>query len=156
MFARVSELVERPTYAGFLWPTVLAVRELGGAADIRQIDVLAIKLAGLSQRQRSRMHRGSEVTEAEYRLAWARTALKGMGVLENSGRGRWRLTSLGKTMPEAHISWRLDMYLAELKETRRERTTRRSRTTPIRITRVEVPEDARAATLESLDDLPSR
>ena len=150
----MNELVELPTYAGFLWPTVLAVRERGGAADIRQIDALAIKLAGLTELQRARMHRGSDVTEAEDRLAWARTALKGMGALENIGRGRWRLTPLGKTMPEAQLSWRLDTYLAELKNTRRERTTRRSRTAPIRITRVEVPKDARAATLESLEDLP--
>jgi restriction system protein len=37
-------------------------------------------------------------TEIEYRLAWARTYLKGMGLLTNSKRGVWTLTEDGTAL----------------------------------------------------------
>ena len=150
----MSEQIELPTYVGFLWPAVLAVRELGGAADIRRIDASAVEYAGLTETQRSRRHATSWQTEAEYRLAWARTALKGMGILENIDRGTWRLTPLGKTMPESELPWRLEMYLAELRDSRRERTGRQPRTR-IGIVRVEIPKDGGATAQGSLEDLSS-
>ena len=108
-----NSAVDLPTYAGFLWPTLVALRALDGVADIRQIDKAAIEQAGLTSDQRRRMHGSTNVTEAEYRLAWARTALKGMGAVQNVGRGRWRLTQLGRTMPSTEIPCRLDAYRAE-------------------------------------------
>jgi len=39
--------------------------------------------------------KGSQ-TEVEYRLAWTRTYLKKYGILENSSRGVWALTSKGR------------------------------------------------------------
>lgn len=49
---------------------------------------------GLSDEDLAQPHgdRGSEVA---YRLAWARTYLKAVGLLDNSGRGIWSLTPLG-------------------------------------------------------------
>ncbi|HEX9517260.1 MAG TPA: winged helix-turn-helix domain-containing protein [Streptosporangiaceae bacterium] len=35
------------------------------------------------------MHNDGPETEIGYRLAWARTYLKGMGLLTNSARGVW-------------------------------------------------------------------
>lgn len=43
------------------------------------------------------------MTEIQYRLAWARTYLKGMGLLTNSERGVWSVTELGETVAEDQI-----------------------------------------------------
>jgi hypothetical protein len=133
----VEDFVELPTYVGLLWPTLLAVRELGGVAGIKQIDAKAIELASLTAAQRARMHAGGRSTEVEYRLAWARTALKGMGALENSGRAVWRVTPLGRSMPAQEIQWRLDMYLAALKDARRDGSAQRRGASAVRIGRVD-------------------
>ena len=47
---------------------------------------------------------GSSKTEVEYRLAWARTYMKKAGVLENSSRGVWSLTTRGREMEEINPS----------------------------------------------------
>jgi restriction system protein len=41
-------------------------------------------------------HPNSSRTELEYRLAWARTHLKNLGLITNSGRGVWSLTPAGQ------------------------------------------------------------
>jgi hypothetical protein len=120
-----------------------------------------MELARLTAAQRSRMHTGGRTTEAEYRLAWARTALKGMRALENVGRGIWRVTPLGRDMPPHEIDLRLDMYLAELASARRDRpSNRRPRSQSVGIVSVEPPSPAESAALAArtvlLDDLPPR
>ena len=108
-----------PTYLGLLWPTLVAMRELGNAASIHQIDTKVMDLEAFTAEQRARPHGDGRSTELEYRLAWARTALKGMGALENSSRGFWRLTPLGQRMPADEIGWRHHRYRAELNGCRR-------------------------------------
>jgi hypothetical protein len=98
----MGEDPELPSYVGLLSPTLAAVRELGGSAVIRHIDAKAIDLGGFSAAQRARMHGDGRSTELEYRLAWARTALKGMGALENPARGIWRTTA--RSVATCHLT----------------------------------------------------
>lgn len=42
------------------------------------------------------LHKDGPRSEIEYRLAWARTYLKGIGALDNPERGVWVTTALGK------------------------------------------------------------
>ena len=44
------------------------------------------------------LHHDGPGTEIGYRLAWARTYLKGMGLLTNSSRGVWALTEEGTSL----------------------------------------------------------
>jgi restriction system protein len=44
------------------------------------------------------LHHDGPGTELGYRLAWARTYLKGMGLLNNSSRGIWALTEEGTAL----------------------------------------------------------
>lgn len=83
-----------PRYFEFFNPILQALQSLGRSASIRELDNAVISLMGLSDEDLAQPHgdRGSEVA---YRLAWARTYLKAVGLLDNSGRGIWSLTPLG-------------------------------------------------------------
>jgi restriction system protein len=76
---------------------ILALEALGGSGTIEEIRDQVITLLNIpedlvSQRHRVR-DREEQRTQLEYDLAWARTALKELGYLENSARGVWALTA---------------------------------------------------------------
>lgn len=75
-------------------PTLKALHNLNGSASVSEIDEAVAAILNLSEEQINVIHRGS-VTKLHYRLAWARNYLKRFGLLENSSRGVWALTSLG-------------------------------------------------------------
>jgi restriction system protein len=79
-----------PQYHDILWPTLQAVAKLGGSASIGEILETVIKREGFSYTQQAVLQNNGPETEIGYRLAWARTYLKGMGLLANSARGIWR------------------------------------------------------------------
>jgi restriction system protein len=81
-----------PQYNEMLWPVLQAVAELGGSASIGEIVETVIKREGFSDAQQAVLHNNGPETEIGYRLAWARTYLKAMGLLTNSTRGVWALT----------------------------------------------------------------
>jgi restriction system protein len=87
-----------PQYNEMIYPTLLAVTELGGSASIGEIAETVIKRAGFSDAQQAVLHHDGPETEIGYRLAWARTHLKGMGLLANSARGVWTLTDEGTSL----------------------------------------------------------
>jgi restriction system protein len=90
--------VELPQYYDLLWPVLRAVAELGGSASIGEIAETVIASEGLTEAQQAVLHRQGPQTEIGYRLAWARTDLKGMGLLANSARGVWTLTDDGSVI----------------------------------------------------------
>ena len=87
-----------PPYQELLSPTLQAVAELGGSASIGEIVETVIKREGFSDAQQAVLHNDGPETEIGYRLAWARTYLKGMGLLTNSSRGVWTLTDDGTAL----------------------------------------------------------
>jgi restriction system protein len=87
-----------PPYHELLWPALQAVAELGGSASIGEIVETVIKRQGFSDAQQAVLHNDGPETEIGYRLAWARSYLKGMGVLTNSARGIWALTDEGTAL----------------------------------------------------------
>lgn len=86
-----------PPYTELFNPLLSALRRLGGSASIAELDEEVIKGLGLTEEEIATPH-GQRDTEIEYRLAWARTYLKGYGVITNSARGIWALTSQGQTI----------------------------------------------------------
>jgi len=84
-----------PPYHELLLPALQAVGELGGSASISEIVETVIRREGFSDAQQAVLHNDGPETEIGYRLAWARTYLKGMGLLTNSSRGVWALTDDG-------------------------------------------------------------
>jgi restriction system protein len=81
-----------PKYHELILPTLRAVERLGGSGSITEIEETVVKNEGYSDEQLAILHNNGPSTEISYRLAWARTYLKGMGLLTNSARGVWALT----------------------------------------------------------------
>src|SRR6516162_11828271 len=122
---------EVPPYHGLLWPALRAVGELGGSASIGEIVETVIKREGFTDAQQAVLHNDGPETEIGYRLAWARTYLKGMGLLTNSSRGVWALTDDGTALltdPSATDDQRSERiqelrarYIAEMRTARKAR-----------------------------------
>ncbi|MDG2018551.1 MAG: restriction endonuclease [Porticoccaceae bacterium] len=75
-------------------PALQSLHELGGSGTNSEIENKVISLLNLSDEEINDIHRGN-TTKLAYRLAWARNYLKRLGLLENSGRAVWALTSEG-------------------------------------------------------------
>jgi restriction system protein len=108
-----------PTYRELLWPTLRAVREIGDSGTIEEIVEKVVEMEGFSEEQQAVPHGDGPRTQIEYRLAWARTYLKGMGALNNSERGVWSTTELGRTMTPNDVEERHSAYTAKLRDARR-------------------------------------
>lgn len=110
-----------PSHRTMLWPTLQAVTLLGGSAGLSEINEKAIELQGFSEEQQSVLHGSGPRTEIEYRLAWARTHLKAIGALDNSVRGVWSVTDMGRSLDQQEVDRKYKVYRGELVAKRRKR-----------------------------------
>ncbi|MCI9104394.1 MAG: restriction endonuclease [Lachnospiraceae bacterium] len=103
----MRNLLEVPAYNEMMCELFQAMKELGGSGTIREIDDKTIEILNLTSEVQEIMHGESSKTEVEYRLAWTRTYMKKVGILENSSRGVWSLTTKGRELevinPEAIV-----------------------------------------------------
>jgi restriction system protein len=93
-----------PTFDSLMNPLLEGLFALGGSGSIDEIYEKVLELEKIDEEISSVPHNPekSNQTEVAYRLAWARTYLKGYGFLENSSRGVWALTKLAKE--QKHVS----------------------------------------------------
>ena len=73
---------------------VRAMKRFGRPASIDEQENEVIRLLNISERDAAELHEGSR-TKLSYRLAWARTYLKSLGLLRPLERGTWELTDKG-------------------------------------------------------------
>lgn len=92
-----------PPYNDLLWSALQAVIELGGSASISELDAAVVDREQFTPEVQGVLHGDGPSTEIQYRLAWARTYLKGMGLLTNSQRAVWSVTEKGRQVTEADI-----------------------------------------------------
>jgi restriction system protein len=78
---------EIPTADRLMWPTILALKGMGGSEDLQNVP-----------------HGDGPKTELDYRLAWARTYLRLFGALENSSRSVWAITRKGQSVSERDVA----------------------------------------------------
>jgi restriction system protein len=124
-----------PAYHELLWPALLAMDELGGSASIGEMEEAVVQRERFTDGQLSVLHNDGPPTEIGYRLAWARTYLKGIGLLTNSARGVWTVTDAGTALlndrsiddrakrEHVHALWA--GYQAERRRTDRDRRQRK-------------------------------
>lgn len=92
-----------PTYDELNWPALVALRALGGSASISEHLSEVITRNRVPEDVASQPHGETGRTELEYRLAWARTALRRCGFIENSSRGIWSVTEAGEAVDEEAV-----------------------------------------------------
>ena len=91
----MKNYLEVPAYNEMMSELFQAMKEMGGSGTIREIDDKTVAILKLPIKVKEIMHGDTNRTEVEYRLAWTRTYLKKVGILENSSRGVWSLTATG-------------------------------------------------------------
>jgi restriction system protein len=103
-----------PTHEELMWPTLKAIREMGGSARNLEIEARVIANEKYSDEVVAVMH-NARISKIRYRLAWARTWLKNSGALESRESTVWVLTELGQKcseteMREAANKWRVRYF----------------------------------------------
>src|SRR5712692_7759650 len=83
-----------PNRLELMQPTVDAIKALGGSGSVDEVLEKVISHLGIPDDLVVQPKRGGNDgrTQLEYDLAWTRSYLKELGVLENSNRGVWALT----------------------------------------------------------------
>ena len=91
-----------PTYDSLMNPLIQALRQLGGSGSIDEIYEKVVEIENISADAIAKLHdpEKSNQTEVAYRLAWVRTYLKKFGLLDNSSRGVWTLTSKSRDIDD--------------------------------------------------------
>lgn len=92
-----------PPAHSFAWTVVAALRDLGGSGSIEEINEKCVELRGLTEEQQAVQEKRGNRSEVEYRLAWARTLAKALGLIVNSERGVWALTDQGLSVDELTV-----------------------------------------------------
>lgn len=92
------ERYKGPSYNEMMTELFQAIKELGGSGTINEIDQKTLEILQLPQEVTEYPHGDGNKTEIQYRLAWTRTYMKKVGILENSSRGVWALTSKGREL----------------------------------------------------------
>jgi restriction system protein len=84
-----------------MYPTLQALKTLGGSARLDEISGRVVEDLGLTEEEQSfRFKPDHHTSLIDYRLSWARNALKTIGAVENSARGVWALTDYGRSVSE--------------------------------------------------------
>lgn len=115
-----------PPYTDMLWPTLQSAIALGGSASIAELDAAVIEAEQFSSEQQDVLHGDGPQTEIQYRLAWARTYLKGMGLLTNSKRGVWAVTEAGQDATEKQIGPLHSQFVAAYTKKRKKKSGEKS------------------------------
>ena len=85
-----------PKRNDLLWPLLVGIKQLGGSATIQEtMEHVALNLK-LTEEDLDQSHKDGPRSEFDYQMAWARTNLKYIELINNTSRGVWTITQLGK------------------------------------------------------------
>ena len=90
-----------PAFDKLMYPTIAALNELGGSGSVDEISEKVIELGQFPADILDVLHVDERQSLLEYRLAWARTYLKKVNAIENSSRGIWTITEVGKKLSQS-------------------------------------------------------
>jgi len=107
-----------PTGAQLCWPTLEAIKALGGSATVPEIVDKVTELENLTEEQQAVMRADGVTTEIYHRLAAARTYLQAAGAIERSARGVWAITERGREMSQDDMQGITAIYQAQLRARR--------------------------------------
>lgn len=96
--------IEVPSFDQLMWPTLKALKVMGGSATNAEILDKIIENEQIPERVQNVIHTDDRQTKLHYNLAWAKTYLRIAGALENSARGVWAITIRGESLNETDIN----------------------------------------------------
>ena len=87
---------ELPIFEDLLWATLTALKSRGGSASIRELSESLASDLKLADEVLNVLHKNGPQSEVDYRAAWARTHLKFIGAIDNTSRGIWTISEVGR------------------------------------------------------------
>lgn len=90
-----------PTFDELMWPTLKALKAMGGSASNEELLGKIIEIEKLPDAVQTFIHTDNRQTKLNCNLAWAKTYLKRVSAIENSARGVWSVTDHGEKLTEA-------------------------------------------------------
>ena len=110
-----------PSQTALVWPTLYAIKRAGGTATNSEImDAVAADLE-LTEEQMAVLCGHGSRTLLNYRLAWARTLLKSVGVIANDAPCQWSITQAGLEATHEDIQVFVKKHFARLAHSSREK-----------------------------------
>jgi restriction system protein len=97
-------VVQVPPYDSLLWPTLDALKAMGGSGSNDELLTKVIELEKIPEAIAAFIHSDNRQTKIGYNLAWAKTYLKRVGAIENSARGVWTITDAGERMSKEQVA----------------------------------------------------
>lgn len=120
-----------PTYKELIIPTYDALLALGGSGTNDEICLKVIKMLDLPDEIVDETHLGNvNQTELEYQLAWSRTYLKNYGVVINSGRSVWSITSDYTSKVDLDVAKIVEHTIKRNAQRRKDKTDNTNTNTP--------------------------
>ncbi len=130
----MTHATDIPKQVDLMWPILRALEGLGGSASIHELDDRVSTDLRLPDAMLEVVHGSGPQTEFAYRCAWARTRLRHLGAVDNSGRGIWSLTETGRRIGSAD-------EVLELVQQERKQYRGGLRDTPVRPEKADTPAD---------------
>lgn len=142
-----------PTFDRLMWPTLKALKAMGGSASNEELLAKVIELEHIPEDVASFIHTDNRQTKLGYNLAWAKTYLKRVGAIDNSARGVWIITDTGERMTEVDCE---DIPAIVRKQDYEKRRTKAEddETDSIAAPEVTLEEDWKDRLLEELRQMP--
>ena len=101
--AKMTTLRKVPTFDEMMWPTLLALKQMGGSASNQELLTCVMKLMAIPEEIQNLLHGDGPKSEIEYRMLWTRTYLHKVGAIQNSERGVWSITAAGSALTEDEV-----------------------------------------------------
>ncbi len=95
---RVTGKKKVPTRTELRWPTLEVLKKAGGSASNQEVLEHVTRHLALPDDVSDIVHGNGPQTVVDYRLGWARTDLKLVGVVDNKTRGIWTITPRGRAI----------------------------------------------------------
>src|SRR4051794_21359497 len=98
------ETASVPTFDALMWPTLQALKAMGGSGSNEELLNKVIEIADIPPEVQAVQHTDHRQTKINYNLAWAKTYLKKVGAIDNSSRGVWSITKPGESLTPAEVA----------------------------------------------------
>jgi restriction system protein len=118
-----DSMISGPTYDELMWPTLRALKAIGGSATNEELLNKVIELEQIPTEVQAVPHTDNRETRLGYNLAWAKTYLKKVGAITNSSRGVWSITKEGENLTEADVRKIPALVTKQYAEQRRSRAS---------------------------------
>lgn len=110
-----------PTFDELMWPTLRALKAMGGSGTNEELVAKIIELERIPSDVQAAQHTDHRQSKLNSNLSWSKFYLKKVLAIDNSSRGVWAITKEGEKLTESDMQFIPAKVRKQVGETRRER-----------------------------------